>query len=90
MRRYALVLVLVVTLSTVHLAIYTRSINLKYQVEDLKRELIVLKNDIRGLEASAAKKKDLGRIESIAVGRLGMIRPEKINYVTATSDAVAP
>jgi cell division protein FtsL len=85
-----LVLILIVILSTIHLAIYTRSINLKYQVEDLKRELIGLKNDLRGLEAAATGKKNLSRIESIAVNKLRMIRPEKIEYVTAASGEFSP
>lgn len=85
--RWALATILIVlVLSAVHLSIYTGNINLKYEVENLKRTLIGLKLDIRQLQAINAQNNNLDRIERIAKGPLGMVRPDKLNYVIISSE----
>lgn len=80
------ILLLLLTLSVIHLAIYTGSIDLKYEVENLKRAYIKLRSEVRSLNAAYSEKNDLGRIDSIARSKLGMIRPQDINYITATAE----
>lgn len=84
------ILFLLVAASTVHLAIYTMNIDLKYEVEGLKRDLLALNNELRALEADAAVKRNLGRIESVAVNKLKMIRPESIHYIVAPTAEITP
>lgn len=72
---------LLVALSIIHLSIQTANMNMKYEVEDLKRKHIPIKKEIRSLLRLEAEAKDLKKIEALALGRLNMIRPEKINYM---------
>ena len=74
---------LLVILSVIHLSIQTANMNMKYEVEDLKRKLIPVNREIRELLRLEAEAKDLKKIETRALGGLNMIRPERINYVFA-------
>jgi cell division protein FtsL len=85
-----LVLMLAVALAMLHLAIYTQNINSKYDVEDLKRALGKLQVEVRELSSRASEKEDLKRIESIAKGKLGMIRPSGIIYIVPPATQEIP
>ncbi len=89
-RKALFVLATIVALSIVHLSIYTQNINLKYEVEDLKKTLGKLQGDLRYLRSIAAKKKSLKRIENIAVNKLNMVRPDKINYIKSSTEEARP
>jgi len=81
-----ILLIFFVSLAFVHLLIYTQNINLKYENEALKREYFELHSKNRNLRAEVEKKKALGRIEYIAITKLGMIRPKSINYVKMVTE----
>jgi len=85
LKRALAVLGVIVALSAIHLGISTKNIDLKYEVEDLKRNLSALQAETRGLRSITASKSTLRRIEKIAVGKLGMIRPDEMHYVETTS-----
>ncbi len=89
-RRAFLILLLLVLISIIHLSIYTRNLNLKNEVEGLKRTLGGMKNEIRYLNSAAASRSNLKRIEEIALGKLRMIRPGDINYINAASRELSP
>lgn len=83
-------MVLIVSLAAIHLAIYTRNIDVKYDVEDLKRTLLKLQAEVRELSSKSSEKEDLKRIEAIARGKLGMIRPDDINYIVSPATQEIP
>ena len=91
MRTASLTLILIVALSVIHLGIYAQNVNIKYETEDLKRGFGALKSEIRNSSYIASKKKDLSRIENVAVRKLGMIRPSDLHYIVRPStEAIAP
>ena len=81
-----MILFFFVLLAVAHLFIYTQNITLKYNTENLKRKYLKLHAANRNLRAQVEKKKSLGRIESIAINKLLMIRPKTINYVRMVSE----
>jgi len=86
--RAFVILTVLVALSVVHLAIYTNSIKISYEINDLKQQIDKLRDSNRYLNYLVAKEEALPRIEQIAKGRLNMIYPEKINYIIiATGEA---
>jgi cell division protein FtsL len=89
-RRSFAMLFFILAISIVHLGIYTRNINLKYEVEGLKRTLNKLQAETRHLSSLAAEHGNLERIESIAVNKLHMIRPQEMNYVKSSTSEVNP
>jgi cell division protein FtsL len=89
-RNALLILLLILVFSIIHLAIHTRNINLKYEVEELKGTLKKIQREKRDLGSTAAEKKNLGRIENIARNKLKMVRPDKINYVKSSTTEAAP
>ncbi len=88
-RRSILLLIFIVTVSVLHLGISTKNINLKYEVEALKRTFNKLRTEIRHLNSLAARRGDLNRIESIATGKLHMIRPADVNYIRQATSEVS-
>jgi len=85
-KKALMILLFFVFLAAVHLLIYTQNINLKYENESLKRKHIKLHSENRNLRAEVERKKSLGRIEDIAIKKLHMIRPNKINYVKMVTE----
>lgn len=79
------ILVIFVTLSAVHLAIYTSSINIGYTIDELKGKLENLRNENRYLNYLVAKEEALPRIEQIAKNKLKMVYPEKMNYIITST-----
>lgn len=79
------ILIIFVTLSVIHLTIYTNSINMGYDIDELKQKLVELRNSNRYLNYLVAKEEALPRIEQIAKGKLNMAYPEKINYIVISS-----
>ncbi len=79
------ILIIFVALAAIHLAIYTGSIKTGYEIDDLKKQLDSVRNENRYLNYLVAKEEALPRIEQIAKGKLNMVYPEKINYVTVAS-----
>lgn len=58
-----------------------RIVSLGYQIEALQRERQALERANGSLRIEAASLSSAGRIEEIAIKRLGMIRPPKENVV---------
>lgn len=80
-RRAVFILIIFVILAGIHLFIYTQNIDLKYKTTDLKIKLSEIKSKNRELISQVAKKENLAFIEKMAKEKLGMIYPEKINYI---------
>jgi len=68
-------------LAGTHLLIYARNIGLKYNVTSLKVKAGELNSKNRSLGCRAAQVENLARIEKEAKEKLGMVYPEKINYL---------
>ena len=85
-RRALLILSIFVVLAGIHLFINTQNISLKYQANDLKEKLSVIKTKNRLLGLQIAKKENLGEIEQKAKKDLGMIYPKKVNYVLVPAE----
>jgi cell division protein FtsL len=79
------ILIIFVTLSVIHLTIYTNSIKISYDIDDLKQKLVELRDSNRYLNYLVAKEESLTRIDQIAKGKLNMVYPEKINYIVISS-----
>ncbi|KAF0133424.1 MAG: hypothetical protein FD145_1287 [Candidatus Saganbacteria bacterium] len=81
MKKYAWCFFLVLVLALVHLFIVTSSVGLKYNAASLKIKYGKLYAESRRLNYFVAKKENLSRIDSMAVSKLGMVYPEKIDYI---------
>jgi hypothetical protein len=79
------ILVLFVALAAIHLAIYTSSIRASYDIGGIKDKLKAVRSENRYLNYLAAKEGALAKIDSVAKGKLKMVYPEKMNYVTITT-----
>lgn len=79
------ILIIFVSLSVVHLAIYTSSIKISYEIDGLKQRLEKLRSDNRYLSYLVAKEEALPKIEQIARKKLNMVYPEKINYIIVST-----
>jgi cell division protein FtsL len=82
------ILLIFLALCAIHLAIYTSSIKIGYEIDGLKRKLEAIRNENRYLNYLVAKEEALPRIEQIAKGRLNMVYPDKINYIIISSGEV--
>lgn len=91
-RRGNLRLVLVVLLIIASLILYVTAkvsiVRLGYRIETLEREKKDLERANRSLRIEASSLTSPGRIEEIAVKRMGMVRPPKENVVTVKRRAV--
>jgi len=93
MRRFRnaiFILITIVALAGIHLYINTQNIGLKYKVTDLKIKLAEIRSINRQLGSQVAKKEKLSYIEKIAREKLGMVYPEKINYILPGSREMRP
>jgi cell division protein FtsB len=88
-KRAVLILIIFVALAGIHLYIYTQNIDIKYRVTDLKTKLTRIRTRNRQLGITVAKKENLSYIENVAKNKLGMIYPEKINYVLSNPGQVS-
>ena len=86
-RKAVFILLIFVILSGIHLYINTQNINLKYKVTDLKIKLAELRSKSRSLGSQVARKENLAGIEKIAKGKLGMIYPKTVNYLSVSKEA---
>ncbi len=77
-------LLIFVALSAIHLFIYTQNIDLKFQVRELKIRLAQIRSKNRQDGYIVAKKENLKGIEQIAMRKLGMVYPDKINYIVVS------
>jgi cell division protein FtsL len=92
--RRVLIAALVVTGLMVYVAGKVQIMRLGYQIDALEKEKRELERANRSLRIEASSLSSPGRIEEIAVKRMGMVRPPKENIVVvkrrATSKAQAP
>jgi cell division protein FtsL len=87
MRRYIILVGLIVLLALVHLYIFTRSIGLKYNIARLRIEFSRHYQENRKLNNWVARAESLDKVERVATGSLNMFYPEKINYIIITGEA---
>ncbi len=83
-RKAVAVLVLFLTLAGVHLFISAKNIGLKYRITDLKIKLAELNSLSRQLGSQMSREEDLGRVETYAKAKLGMVYPENITYIVVS------
>ncbi|MCX5750315.1 MAG: hypothetical protein NT099_01385 [Candidatus Saganbacteria bacterium] len=79
-------LVIAFLLAAFHLYVYTKNIGLHYEVNILKMELRQIHDQNRNLSSVVSKKRNLFRINQAATEKLGMQRPEKVNYVLTSPE----
>ncbi|WP_026485527.1 septum formation initiator family protein [Caldanaerobius polysaccharolyticus] len=60
---------------------YVVIVRMSYANEELSRQYSQIVSQNKELEANLARAKDLQRIESIAVNRLGMVKPDETQIV---------
>jgi cell division protein FtsL len=75
------ILIFLVTLAAIHLAIFTKSMEIKYQIEELKQTFNQLHSKNQSLAVEVSKNSAPGRIEKIAREKLNMFYPETIKYL---------
>ncbi len=85
MRRYLVLIIIILALALTHLYIFTSSIGLKYNVAKLKIEHQKLYSENRRLNYLIARGESLPKIDEIASSKLSMVYPEKINYIVIGS-----
>jgi cell division protein FtsL len=73
-------------LAIFHLYVYTKNIGLHYEVNVLKMELRQVHDQNRNLSSIVARKRSLFRINQAATEKLGMSRPEKVNYILTSPE----
>ena len=76
-----------VVLAGTHLFIYAQNISLKYALTDLKVRFNELNSRNRGFASQSAREENLTFIEKTARDKLGMVYPEKINYIIVSREA---
>ncbi|MGB9613405.1 MAG: septum formation initiator family protein [Candidatus Margulisiibacteriota bacterium] len=86
-RRALFVLLVFLILASIHLYLYAQNIKLKYQNTDLKIKLAEIDSQNRSLRVELARAENLAYIEKIAKEKLGMVYPEKINYIILSKEA---
>lgn len=69
------------TLAIIHLTVFSKSIEINYQVEELKQKFNRLLSENRSLAAAVSRKNSLDYIDKIAQEKLGMVYPEKLKYL---------
>lgn len=86
---YLLIVVLAFAIGVIIASRYTQLIVAGYQLDKLNGELAVLQQENQQLNVELNKLKSLNRIEQIATVKLGMVEPDKVQFV-AGLDASAP
>jgi cell division protein FtsL len=81
LRRAFLILLLLVILALIHLIIYVQNVGIQYNIDDLAKQLDLVRSENRSLNSIVARFESLGRIEKIAVERLKMVKPGMIYYL---------
>jgi cell division protein FtsL len=83
-------LVLVCFLTGVVITVYcSQVIALGYQITNLEKELALLRIENHNLDEEVHRMTSLEQIESIAVGKLGMVRPDNNNILVVTLDGIS-
>lgn len=88
--RLALIgLVLAGFLTGVMITVYcSQVITLGYQITRLEKELAVLRIENHNLDEEVQKMTSLERIESLAVGKLGMVKPDNSKTLVVTLEGI--
>lgn len=89
LKRFAVIFALIISLSFIHLVIVSKTVIIGNELDISNKIFNKLASQNKDLEARAAKEESLQRIESIARNKLGMITPEKINYIIVSSEGSA-
>jgi cell division protein FtsL len=79
--RWVAIAALVVAVLMLYVGSKVRIVRLGYQIEVLEKQKQELERANRALQIEASSLASPGRIEEIAVKRLGMVRPAKENVV---------
>jgi cell division protein FtsB len=89
--RLALIgLVFVGFLTGVLITVYcSQVITLGYQITSLEKELALLRIENHYLDEEVHRMTSLEQIEAIAVGKLGMVRPDNNNILVVTLDGIS-
>jgi len=80
--RTVMIVLFVIALLILYVAGKVSIVRLGYGIDGLEREKKELERANRSLRIEASSLSSPARIEEIAVGRMGMIRPPKENVVT--------
>jgi cell division protein FtsB len=86
-RRAVMVLAFFSVLAGIHLYITTQNVTLKYRLTDTKIKLEELRAKNRQTGNIVAAKENMAYVEKQARGKLGMVYPEKIRYISVTKEA---
>jgi cell division protein FtsL len=82
-------LVLAGFLTGVMITVYcSQVITLGYQITRLEKELALLRVENHNLAEEVQKMTSLERVEAIAVGKLGMVKPDNKNILVVTVDGI--
>ena len=80
--RIVLIALLIIASLILYVAAKVSIMRLGYRIEALEREKKELERSNRSLRIEASSLASPGRIEEIAIKRMGMVRPQKENVVT--------
>ncbi|HTY13828.1 MAG TPA: hypothetical protein VMD02_06545 [Candidatus Omnitrophota bacterium] len=90
MRRYSFLIAIVILLALTHLFIFTGSVGLKYDSAKLKIEFDKDYQENRMLRYLESKGESLGHVEQVSASKLGMVYPEKVEYILDGSVEARP
>jgi cell division protein FtsL len=79
-RLYALLVVLML----VFLFQYIRMMDITARIQEAESEIVSVQHENKKLTIALAKYTSLENIDALAVGKLGMIRPVAIEYITVS------
>lgn len=86
-RKYLFVIIFFLILAGIHLFFFVKNVSLKYSITSLKLKFIEINSKTRMLGSLVAKEQNLTFIEKTAKEKLGMLYPEKMNYLVGTKEA---
>lgn len=74
-------LVVLVSVALLLLVSFTTVIEKSYELDRLKQELAELQNENKRLQFSIGRLESLERVETVAVGKLGMVKAEQVRLL---------
>jgi cell division protein FtsB len=75
------VFILVVAFLVVYLVQHIKVMDLNFQYQKLEKEFFQIRHENEKMQIILAKDMSLGNIDSLAVNKLGMVRPKYIEYI---------
>ncbi len=87
MKRFMPSVFVIISILALNIFITTKIAHIGYRSSAAKKELEKIRDTNRELAAKVAQKESLWKIEEKASGKLGMVYPKRIRYITTSAEA---